>query len=501
MKKKRRKSSIKYQIAFVSVIMITLTILSCWIVNNFFLEKFYQASKKDKLMEVYNLIQNGVTEGNIGDNDFLYSLKDFTDSENISVFILNERIELVLTTEHIDNMTMFQLTESIYNMYGDVIKNSNTEIIEKTGDYTISIIEDDRLHSKYMQITAIVGSENFLVARTAIQSFKENAIISNRFLAYVGGIGIIFSCCIVWFVSGRITKPINELVKISDKMAALDFDAKYKGNDNNELGILGNRMNFLSDTLETTISDLKKANRDLQIEIDKKEKIDVMRRDFLSNVSHELKTPIALIQGYSEGLKECVNDDDESKDFYCDVIIDEANKMNTLVQKLLTLNKIEFGDIDNRIERIDITELLNNVISSVTLLSDQKNAKIIKNYENGLFAWGDQFEIQQIVTNYLSNAINHVSGELLIDIKAKKLAEDKLCISVFNTGTPIPEDELDNIWQKFYKVDKAHTREYGGSGIGLSIVKAIVDAMGQEYGVKNYDNGVEFWFTLDAKNI
>ena len=498
---RKKRVSIKYQIALISVILITLTLISCWLINNIFLDKFYQMSKTDKLMDVYGLVDTAIDEDSLSDENFIYSLKKLSDSENISVFLVDQGFQLVLTTENIDNMTMFQLSEAIYNMYGDVIENSNTDIIEKRDNYTIAITKDKRFNSDYIQIAAIMDSGYFLVARTAIQSFEENAMISNRFLAYIGTVIIVISCLVVWFVSGRLTKPIYELVKISDRMASLDFDARYTGDDSNELGILGERMNFLSDTLESTISDLKTVNRDLRVEIDKKEKIDEMRKDFLSNVSHELKTPIALIQGYAEGLKECVNDDEESKDFYCDVIIDEASKMNTLVQKLLTLNKIEFGDNDTRMERVDISELLDNVISSFTLLAEQKNAKIVKNYAQGIYGWGDQFEIQQIITNYLSNAINHISGEKMIDVKVSNINDERIYISVFNTGNPIPEDELENIWQKFYKIDKAHTRDYGGTGIGLSIVKATVESMGQEYGVKNYDNGVEFWFTLDSKNL
>ena len=187
----------------------------------------------------------------------------------------------------------------------------------------------------------------------------------------------------------------------------------------------------MSSQLETTISELKSANNELQRDIEDKIKIDKMRKEFLDNVSHELKTPIALIQGYAEGLKENISDDSESREFYCDVIMDEASRMNKLVKNLLTLNQLESG----------------------------KDAVVMERFDKD----------------------NHVK------------------ISVFNTGTPIPEADVPNLWNKFYKVDKARTREYGGSGIGLSIVKAIMESMNQEYGVQNFDNGVEFWFTLDRK--
>lgn len=494
---KNRRMSIKYQISIVCVILITFTLVMCWFVNNIFLDKFYQRNKKNMLLQAYYVIETAIDNNLLYDEEFRYSIQSIADSENISLTLLDRELNIVMTTEHIDDTSIRMIEESIYNMYGDLIKESN--IIEETDNYTISITNDERYNSEYMQLTVIMDSQYFLIARTAIQSFEQNAIISNRFLAYIGTFVIIFSCLAAWLVTDKLTSPIKRLVEISDRMAALDFNARYDGDDQNELGILGERMNFLSETLESTISELKTANRDLRIEIDKKEKVDEMRKDFLSNVSHELKTPIALIQGYAEGLKECVNDDADSKDFYCDVIIDEASKMNTMVQKLLTLNKIEYGDNDAKMERVDLSELLNNVIDSVSLLAQQKNAIIVRNFDSSVFAWGDAFGIQQVITNYLSNAINHVSGELKIEVKVTE-EQDIATVSVFNTGEPIPEDELDNIWSKFYKVDKAHTRDYGGTGIGLSIVKATVESMGQKYGVKNYDNGVEFWFTLDTKN-
>ena len=256
-------------------------------------------------------------------------------------------------------------------------------------------------------------------------------------------------------------------------------------------------MNQMSKTLETVSGELKTANNELQKDIEKKEEIDVMRREFLSNVSHELKTPIALIQGYAEGLKECVNDDEESRDFYCDVIMDEANRMNNMVKKLLTLNQLEFGTEAVTLERFNLTALIRGVIQSSDILIKQKGATVIFQDTPEIYVWADELKIEDVVRNYLSNAWNHAAGEKIIEVKVQKV-NGKARVSVFNTGIPIPEESLDQIWVKFYKVDKARTREYGGSGIGLSIVKVIMESFNQPYGVKNYDNGVEFWFELES---
>ena len=250
--------------------------------------------------------------------------------------------------------------------------------------------------------------------------------------------------------------------------------------------------------LERSISDLKSANNNLQKDIEQKEKLEQMRNDFLGNVSHELKTPLALIQGYAEGLKDGVTSDPESMDFYCDVIIDEASKMNNMVRNLLTLNQREFGDEDITFERFDLTAVIRGVIQSMDIMAQQGNATVNFRRDEPVYVWADEFKVEQVIRNYMSNAFHHLNGEKIVEVKIY-MEESRAKVTVFNTGSPIPEEDLNHIWDKFYKVDKAHTREYGGNGIGLSIVKAIMESFHQEYGVKNYENGVEFWFTLDRK--
>ena len=290
-----------------------------------------------------------------------------------------------------------------------------------------------------------------------------------------------------------------ELARLSEDMANLNFDMKYTSGGNNEIGILGENFNKMSLQLEKTVSELKTANNQLQKDIEQKEKLEDMRNEFLGNVSHELKTPIALIQGYAEGLKEGVNDDSESREFYCDVIMDEAGKMNKLVRNLLTLNQLESGRDEMTVERFDIVSVIRGVLQSMDIMIQQKEAKVSFNADKPVYVWADEFKIEEVVTNYTSNALNHLDGEKEIEIRVFTEG-DHVKVTVFNTGRPIPEADVPNLWNKFYKVDKARTREYGGSGIGLSIVKAIMEGLHQQYGVKNYDNGVEFWFTLDKKN-
>lgn len=386
------------------------------------------------------------------------------------------------------------------NMSGSGIGETR-EIILKTDKYTLQKIYDTRLGDYYYELWGTLDCGDSIMLRLAIQGIKDNVTIFNKFITYIGIAITLIGIVVAYIFSSYFTKPIMQLSELAKKMAAMDFDARYEGNDKGEIGILGESMNYMSSRLEQNIAQLKSANLELQRDIDKKVKIDQMRTEFLSNVSHELKTPIALIQGYAEGLKEGITDDPESMDFYCSVIMDEANKMNMMVKKLLTLNQIEFGDEELVMERFDIIELVSSVVNANELRAGQKGIKIIFNQaDEHIDVWSDEYKIEEVITNYISNAINHCDFEKRIEVNVKKNG-DNIRVSVFNTGKNIPEEDIDNIWGKFYKVDKARTREYGGNGIGLSIVKAIMDSYGKEYGVRNLDNGVEFWFDLDAKSV
>ena len=337
----------------------------------------------------------------------------------------------------------------------------------------------------------------FLI-RSPIESIRESASLSNQFLVIIGCFMILICTVLIWYFSKRLTDPILELAALSERMADLDFEARYTSGGKNEIGNLGANFNRMSAKLESTISELKSANNSLMKDIEQKEKLEQMRNDFLGNVSHELKTPIALIQGYAEGLKEGISDDPESREFYCDVIMDEASKMNQMVKNLLALNQLEFGDEEIEFERFDLTAVVRGILQSMEILAQQDDIRVIFRQQEPVYVWADEFKVEQVVRNYVSNAFHHAGLERVIEVKIK-IQDEKARITVFNTGTPIPEEDVAHIWDKFYKVDKAHTREYGGNGIGLSIVKAIMESFHQKYGVNNYDNGVEFWFELDAK--
>lgn len=322
-----------------------------------------------------------------------------------------------------------------------------------------------------------------------------------KFLGIVGAVTILVGGIVVWFITEKFTRPIEKLDQIARNIAKLDFSEKYEilGKED-ELDNLGRSINELSRELENTIGKMKKDNIDLEKDIEKKSKIDEMRKQFISDVSHELKTPISLIQGYAEGLVENVNTDEENKNFYANVILDEANKMDKLVKRLLELMKLEYEERDFNDKNFDIVELIKEVVRISKVKLEEDNIDVIFEEKEPIYVFADDFYVEQVVSNYFTNAIKNVkevNSKKEIKISTKKSAEQgKVRITIFNTGKHIPEEDINRIWNRFYKVDSARSRE-SGNGIGLALVKAIMTKYNNLYGVNNVENGVEFYFELN----
>ena len=452
-------------------------------------------------MNAYERINHAAVEQTLDTEDFELQLQSLCSRYNMDVLILDVDSQTVKYAGVDPEATKIQLWDNLFlekNQNHEYSEQEKKDTLVENDAYRIKIVRDRILKNENIEMWGFLENGNMFLIRTALESIRDSVRLANRFLAYIGVLAAVASGIIIWVVSKKITKPIMQLAGISEKMTHLDFDAKYTGRDKNEIAILGDNINKMSEALEKTISELKTANNELQKDIQKKTEIDEMRKEFLSNVSHELKTPIALIQGYAEGLLEGISEDSESRELYCNVISDEAQKMNSLVQKLLTLNQLEFGNDPVNMERFDIVTLVKNQLQSADILIRQKEIKLLMSENTPVYVWGDEFKTGEVVSNYLSNAIHHCEGDKIIDIRFSQ-RDGKVRVTFFNTGRPIPEESISHIWEKFYKVDKARTREYGGSGIGLSIVKAIMESMNQEYGVENYTNGVAFWFEMEMQ--
>ena len=483
---------------FITLSLIIIGIITFLIlVNNFVFGTFYLYSKKQALKSVYETVNdyyNGEENG-----DLESELEPISIKNNFDILIRNDQ-----------NVNVYTSNKDFFSAFGQMNEMTSRfdtgagDIIEEKDNYVISKIKDSKNGLTYVLLAATLDNGYLLYIRIPINSIQESVKISNNFLYLMAGVAILIAAVIVSYVSRKFTDPILELNAIAKKMANLDFSHKYRTTDaDDEINNLGKSINLMSEKLEKTIKQLRNTNIELEKDIEEKSKLDEMRKSFISDVSHELKTPIALIQGYSEGLLENVNSDEESRKFYAEVILDETNKMDKLVKQLLELMKLEYGKREFNDTKFNIVELEKEVVRKSKVMLEEKQAKVELNTPDEINVLADDFYIEQVVTNYMTNAIKHVeevNGEKIIRIENDvDVDKNKVRVKVFNTGKQIPEEHLNRIWKRFYKIDASRNRKDGGTGIGLAFVKAVMNNYGSSYGVVNKENGVEFYFDLELK--
>ncbi len=494
-KLKEALKSVKVKLFLMLSLIILLIILFLILVNNFVFGEFYLYSKTQSLKSVYEVINDYYNSG--ANIDIDSELEKIAIKNNFDILIRNDQNINVFTSNKDFFSTLGQMNEMTSSI-------NSGQIIEQDERYNIKKMKDIKTGISYVLLSSQLDNGYLLYIRIPLTSIEESVKISNNFLYLMAGFTILISAVIVSFVTRKFADPILELNSIAKKMANLDFSHKYRITDaDDEINNLGKSINVMSDKLERTIKQLRRTNIELEKDIEEKSKIDEMRKSFISDVSHELKTPIALIQGYSEGLLENVNTDEESRKFYAEVILDETNKMDKLVKQLLELMTIEYGKREFNDKKFNVVELEQQVIIKSQVMLQEKDAKMELVSPEEINVIADDFYIEQVISNYVTNALKHVkevNGENYIKIYNEvNIEKNKVRIKVFNTGDNIKEEDMARIWNRFFKADESRNRDDGGTGIGLSFVKAIMNNYKNEYGVVNKENGVEFYFDLDLK--
>lgn len=496
--------SLRFKLTMMLVVLMTLTIFSALGVTWLSIRAFFLEELKYRMKNMYNDINMIVSSDNANVDEIKTQMSKISANGDITMFVLyRDGDNNVVFTNTNENSRMRDSMEALANLLRGQDEKDLSDLFSQTnrGYFIFQQNFDKTMNAEFYDLLGVLNDGSLIALRTSAARFNENITTTMRLYSYVGILAILVGCIAMFCASSLYVKPIHEMAVAARKMSQLDFNTRVSTNSKDEIGELGRSINSMSTELEATISELKTANAKLTKDIEEKIQIDEMRKEFLSHVSHELKTPIALIQGYAEGLKENISDDPESKDFYCEVIMDEADKMNSMVKKLLALNELEFGTDQIKFERFDIVELMRNINASSNILLQQNNVQLHFDFEQPIYVWADEFMIEEVYTNYLTNAIHYApdGGNVIVSMENK---DQLIRINVFNEGNPIPEEELSKIWIKFYKVDKARTREYGGSGIGLSIVAATMKQHGREYGAYNKEDGVVFYFELEmAKQV
>ena len=400
---KNKFKSIRVKLFLTLCVVVIIIIAFLIITNNFVLETFYLYSKQKNLMLLYDKINDYYTKGNNNNIDIELELEKAAINNNFDILIKTDKNISIYST----NKDFLATINEINTL--STLEPSERDILLKNDKMLTRKVEDPQTGLTFILFSATLENGYILYIRMPIGSVQESVKISNKFLYLIGGITIIGGGIVVSIISKKFTMPILELNSIAKKMSKLDFSHKYRTTDaDDEINNLGKSINTMSDKLEATIKQLRATNIELEKDIEEKSKIDEMRKQFIQDVSHELKTPIALIQGYSEGLIENVNTDPENREFYAKVILDEANKMDKLVKQLLELMKLEYGKREFNNEKFDICELIQEVVRKSRVMLEENNIQVEFDNQNQVYVYADSFYIEQVMTNYFTNAVKHV---------------------------------------------------------------------------------------------
>lgn len=479
------KMRIRNKILITICALILLSLVGQVVFNQFLSKGFFMKQQKGIIAESFEQIKTGYSDDLKGINDI---------AENLQY---TYGIKTVIS----DN--------------GEIVYSSGTFMIqghrpgmnpmfhgaEFTSTPTVSLIEGKGVlgDTDRLQLAGSFyhnGEEIRVLMTLQIAAIDNSVSVFSEANVYISVAVLIVGVLIALVVSKTISKPITNIEAVSKKIAMLDFSYTADEYDSTtEIASLAESVNQMSRRLDQSMRDLTAANEQLQKDIEYKNKIEGYRREFIASVSHEMKTPLALLQIYTENLKNNIHGID--RDYYCDTIIEETEKLSKMVSDMLEISSIDSGFIKLNFEDVDVAELCRDILRQYQPILSEYQTKI--SLTESAVVSGDIKYLEQVIKNILNNAVQHtcVGNEIRITLRS---ADGKACLKIFNQGEHIPEEDLEHLWDAFYRTDKARTRDQKNNvGLGLYIVKTVIDKHGGTCRVENTDGGVNVSIILENK--
>lgn len=470
-----------------------------FIFQTFFFQSFYELKKKANLTTETKRFAS-LYSNQIGDyNNMVKALLIFENQTNSKIGVFSAATEDVLyisdpyskETAYVETLKFLLKNTSLKN---EILSTGKT----KTIDFT-----DPKSNGKKIGVMAPMSlyspNDSILISVASIQPIEEASDVIREFYSYIF-IGFIFISIVLSTVySNLISKPLIKINNVAKKMSKMNFDEKCVIDREDEIGSLASTLNFLSSNLDGALKDLKEKNKKLESDIEKERNLEIMRKDFVDSVSHELKTPIGIIEGYAEGLKDGIVSGEDAT-LYLETIIDESKKMSILVTNMLELSRLESGVIKPTLEIFNINRLIKNLVNKFSIEAKEHNLTLTFNEGTDYsYIKADKFKMEQVLTNLITNAIKYTPENNDIIVSINRL-QNYYEISVVNYGIQIDKEDIDKLFNKFYRRDKARNRSKNSTGLGLAIVKNILDIHNFTYSLNNIENAVEFKFSLPIEN-
>ena len=487
---KRQKSNFIRRFSLVSISGVLICFILFSVIQFIFMDDIFALATRINMVETAGDIERI----DYTDKEYKVLLSEYETENNIYIEIYSPRDRLIYTTQ--SNETVYNKTDNDKVELKPRVMRLLSQYQRKDGSY-FEIRQEHYTTAQYIVYGTFFGDDMGLILYSSIDVIEENARVASWALFALSTFAVITFFLITFYYANLFAEPIRKITKTTKKIAGMNFDESCPSFKIKELDELSENINILSQSLNKALTDLKIENYQLEMDIATERKLDKTRKTFVANVSHELKTPISIIQGYAEGMKYGIGCD--STEEFCDIIIEEAEKMNNLVVKIMEY--MQYGSGTYRLKYSDfcISELLNTYIQSRAIQIEEEGITVDADIDDSFTGTGDRELITNVFGNYFSNAISHIDYEKKITVTARDIGESYR-ISVFNTGKSIPGTDIENIWQSFYRADKSHSRKEGRFGLGLSIVATLQELHGEKYGVINGEKGVEFWFDIKKAN-
>ncbi len=455
---------------FLIIIFIILTFgITLQSINKFYLESYYIERERNQILLIGDSLEKSYVQEEVDELENLRGIK-------VRRIPYEKNGENFLLGIYFGALDLEKLISGNIILNDRKSKNTNTRII---------------VYGKYIPKTSEV-----LVITSHVGKIKNSINIYRRFTLNVVMVFFIVGIVLAYFLSIRITKPVVELEEVAKRISRLDFNTGINPNGNTEIKSLGNSIETMRNRLRRALLELSEANEKLKEDIEKEKKIDKMRRSFIAGVNHELKTPITIINSYSYALKKKLKGD-EGRGYYCDVILDEVEKMEKMVNRLLFLSKAEAGFLEMRPEEIDVEDELSTLLAKYGAIVKEKGITLTSNL-NPLTVTFDREQLGIVLDNLMSNAFKYVKnyGEIRVGTYEERSSG---VIKIYNTSDPIGDDKLEKLWNPFFILDKSRSKNGKSTGLGLSIVKNIMDNHRGSYSAENKDSGVLFTIRISKK--
>lgn len=475
----------------VTTCVILIFVFSLQMAANFMLaEKYYIYHKMKMIKEVYQQIQD--TAANSG-SDLVDIIRHLEFQNNLEFILADKNLDFIYTNKMNPPKPGVQDPNRAYTDF-DFKKYplSNYRYNKPV------IVKSDRSEFDTILLLGTVEQKEstyYIAIRMSVKSINDDRISTNLFILYISTFALVFGGLLVYFFAKQIAKPIEDINQVAIHVSKLDFSKRTPDyNLNDEIGSLASNINIMSDKLEQNILRLQEANLKLEQDNEYMNKVDEMRKEFIANVSHELKTPLSILSGYTEMLFNDIPGLDKA--FYYETILDETRKMDIMIRNLLNLSHMENSLSTLQSTALNLVPLAERIFRKNSILFENKGILAEFQSESCPNILGDSLYLEEAINNYISNAIRHTEpgSKIIMSVYPK---EEEVILCVFNEGKNINESQLEKIWGSFYRTDKSRTRTSENNiGLGLYIVQTIMNAHHGNFGVNNKENGVEFWFSI-----